>query len=230
MVTKLRRKRRILSLANVAGLVSKGVASINKTVEPIARHWDTHNLRSLAQDGPLWVAFGDSVTQGIGASHPHKSYAGLVLERLRAQTGEPWRLINLSMTGGRFGDVVEHQLPAMHDAGLQPDVVSAIIGSNDVIWRRDTDAIIDDARAMVDALPHEAVLSRVSEARADRRRTGVNDVFDSAAASGDVRLFEAWDWPTGHGMWAEDRFHPNDRAYECLADNLWDALLDHDIV
>ncbi len=230
MVTRLRRKRRLLSLANVAGLFSAGVASINKTIEPVARHWDDHNTRSLDGDGPLWVALGDSVTQGIGASHPHKSYAALVLERLRHHTGEPWRLINLSMTGGRFEDVVERQLPAMRHAGLEPVVVSAIIGSNDVIWRRDADGVIADARKLVDALPGEAVLSRVSEARPDRKRLGVNEVFDTAAQRGRVRLFEAWDWPTGRNMWAEDRFHPNDRAYECLADNLWNAMLDHRVV
>lgn len=224
---RLRRRRRPLSLARLAGLVSTGVANINATLEPFAQYWDDHNLRMLKSDGPLWVALGDSVTQGIGASHPEKSYVPLVMERLQERSSEPWRVINLSMSGGRFEDVIRHQLPAIRAAGLEPAVVSAVIGSNDVIWRRDTDGIIADARGLIDALPPQTLLSRLSEAREDARRLGVNSVFDLAAADGGVHLFEAWDWPAGEQMWAEDRFHPSDNAYVHLADNVWNAIVRH---
>lgn len=224
MLPPLRRPRRLVSLSRIAGLFSKGVRSINETIEPVAQHWDAHNAEALHEDGPLWVALGDSVTQGIGASSPATSYAGLVLDELIEHTGRPWRLINLSMTGARFADVIDHQLPAMVDAGLSPEVVTAIVGSNDLIWRRDTDGIITDAHRLVEALPAGTILSRVSEARADEKRLGVNRVFDAAAAVGRVQLFEAWDWPTGQGMWAADRFHPNDKAHRVLADNTWQAM------
>jgi lysophospholipase L1-like esterase len=128
------------------------------------------------------------------------------------------------MSGGRFEDIVHRQLPAMRGAGLDPDIMTAVIGSNDVIWRRDTEGIIADARLVVDALPSDALLSRVSEARHDRRRRGVNEVFEDAQQRGAVTLFEAWDWPTGVGVWAEDNFHPNDAAYRYIADNVWQAM------
>lgn len=226
----LRRRRRLLNLASIAARFSKGVAKIEATIEPFAQWWDEHNHRALHQHGPLWVAFGDSVTQGIGASEPSQSYAARALDELRQRTGEPWRLINLSMSGARFDDVVTHQLDVLHEYQLEPDIVSAVIGSNDVIWRRDTDRVIDDARRLVERLPSGTLLSRVSEARRDRRRLGVNRVFDAAADAGRVRLYEAWDWPTGHEMWAEDRFHPNDRAHGHLADNLTAALHQHGLI
>ena len=206
------------------------MAKIEATVEPFAQWWDAHNHRALHDDGPLWVALGDSVTQGIGASEPAKSYAVTVLDQVRAQSGRSWRLINLSMSGARFSDVVDHQLEVLHRYNLRPRVVSAVIGSNDVIWRRNTDAIVDDARQLVDALPEGTALSRVSEARRDRRRVGVNQVFNAAAATGRVRLYEAWDWPTGEGMSAEDRFHPNDRAHTHLAENLLGAFERHAVI
>ncbi|MGI9623762.1 MAG: SGNH/GDSL hydrolase family protein [Acidimicrobiales bacterium] len=221
----LRRRRRKVNLTRVMARFHEGVATIDATVEPFAQFWDEYNARSLEQQGPLWVALGDSVTQGIGASAPDRSFPFQVLDDLRAKTGQPWRLINLSMSGARFADVERKQLPVLEAFNLAPTAVSAVIGSNDVIWRRNTPAIVDDARRMVDALPPGTVLSRLSEARTDRRRIGANQVFQGAAAIGSVHLYEAWDWPTGDGMWAEDNFHPNDSAHVFLADNLVKAFV-----
>ncbi|MFN3220223.1 MAG: SGNH/GDSL hydrolase family protein [Acidimicrobiales bacterium] len=220
----LRRPRRPVNLARVASLVSKGVAAVDATVEPFAAEWDRRNAAALTVDGPLWVALGDSVTQGIGAGDVDASYPAIVVRYLRETTGEPWRLINLSMSGARFADVVDPQLTVLRDAGLEPDLVTALVGSNDLIWRRDTDAVIADARRLVDALPGGTILSRVAEGPSDRRRLGVNRVFTTAEAAGRVRLYDAWAWPSAAGMWAQDRFHPNDRAHEHLAENLLGAL------
>jgi lysophospholipase L1-like esterase len=213
-----------VNLARVAALVSKGVAAVDATVEPVAAEWDRRNAAALTAEGPLWIALGDSVTQGIGATDVDASYPAIVVRSLRETTGEPWRLINLSMSGARFADVVDPQLRVLRDAGLEPDLVTALVGSNDLIWRRDTDAVIADARRLVDVLPVGTILSRVAEGPSDRRRLGVNRVFTTAEAAGRVRLYDAWAWPSAAGMWAQDRFHPNDRAHEHLAENLLGAL------
>ena len=41
----------------------------------------------------------------------------------------------------------------------------------------------------------------------------------------EASIFSTRDWPTGEGMWAEDRFHPNDEAYKYIANNLWTSLV-----
>ncbi|GIR36230.1 MAG: hypothetical protein CM15mP49_16150 [Actinomycetota bacterium] len=46
------------------------------------------------------------------------------------------------MSGGRFLDVVERQLPIIEDYQLQPSLVTTIIGSNDLMWRRDKESIL----------------------------------------------------------------------------------------
>ena len=226
----LRRRRRRLNLTDIAARVFKGVASVEATIEPFAQQWDDWNDAALRADGPLWVALGDSVTQGIGASGPTQSYPALVLKHLRETSGQPWRLINLSMSGARFEDVVRHQLPTMIQAGLEPQAVSAVIGSNDVIWRRDTNAIVSDARQLIKALPPGTILSRLGKTRRDHRRVGVNQVFDAAEEAGRVHLYRAWDWPTGVGMWAEDNFHPNNAAHGLLSKNLIDAFDAHGVM
>jgi lysophospholipase L1-like esterase len=226
----LRRPRRRINLTDIAKRFLSGVREVDATIEPFARYWDDHNHAALHETGPLWVALGDSVTQGIGASEPSQSYVSRVHDELRHRTGEPWRVINLAMSGARFTDVVTPQITALHASGLQPDLVTAVIGSNDVIWRRDIDAIVVDAERLLAHLPHRTVLSRLGRTRVDRRRVEVNKKFDAAAETGAVRLYQAWDWPTAGGMWAADKFHPNDRAYGHLADNLVEALDNHGIV
>lgn len=226
----LRRTRRKINITSLAGRVFDGVAKVDATVEPYAQWWDEWNDEALSQRGPLWVALGDSVTQGIGASHPSRGYAIRTLERMREDTGEPWRLINLSMSGGRFQDVVDHQLPIIDAYGLTPQALSVVIGSNDVIWRRNTRRIVEDAQALVDALPADALLSTVAGSNRERRRAGVNRVFNTAATAGRVNLFDAWNWPRDQHLWAEDKFHPNDNAYHHLHENLYVALRSHRIL
>jgi acyl-CoA thioesterase-1 len=87
-----------------------------------ARYWLAHNDRVLARDdGPLWVVLGDSTAQGLGASSPDGGYVGQVLAELRQETGLPWRVLNLSVSGSLARDVLGAQLPLMLPAELHHD-------------------------------------------------------------------------------------------------------------
>ena len=80
---------------------------------------------------------------------------------------------------------------------------------------------------MLDALPRGTFLSKVSRSQKNDRRGLINAAFSESQKSGKVHLFNAWNRPTGTGMWAEDRFHPNDGAYKLIANNLWASLLEN---
>ena len=67
----------------------------------------------LPSPGPLWVVLGDSTAQGLGALSPDGGYVGQVLAELRRQTGLPWRVLNLSVSGSLTRDVLGAQLPVM---------------------------------------------------------------------------------------------------------------------
>ncbi|MBA4809403.1 MAG: hypothetical protein CBC37_00720 [Acidimicrobiaceae bacterium TMED77] len=220
----LRRHKKRIDLSQIAGRLSEGVALVNSTVEPRAMYWDDYNKGNLHSEGPLWIALGDSVTQGIGSSLPSTSYASLVLERLKQRTKQKWRLINLSMSGARFSDVINSQLPLLEDYQLKPKLITAIIGSNDIMWRRGTSAIAKDAEELMRVLPTGTYLSRISRSNGRGRRTAIADTFENLAPARDIKLFNAWNWPTAEGMWAQDKFHPNDDAHSYIADNLWSSL------
>ncbi|MEQ8717388.1 MAG: SGNH/GDSL hydrolase family protein [Acidimicrobiales bacterium] len=227
-VPKLRRDRSGLSLTKIAARFHGGVREVEEQIEPYARWWDEANAAALEAEGPLWVAFGDSTAQGIGADEPSGSYVGQALMKLRDVSGQPWRVLNLSMTGARFADVSGHQVPAARSVlnGSVPALVTCVVGTNDVLFRWGFDGIVEDARAMVEAVPDDTLLGRLGSSRG-RRRIAVNEIFATAEAEGGVDLFDVWVWPDdGERRLAADGFHPNDLGYEMMADALMSAVRD----
>jgi hypothetical protein len=80
-----------------------GVRSVQEQVLPYAVWWESHNRVAVGGDGPLWVALGDSMTQGIGASAPDRGWVGQLSERL-AVRGWDHRVVNLGVNGARGED------------------------------------------------------------------------------------------------------------------------------
>lgn len=213
---------RRFDLPKYVGRFFKGVAEIDEQVIPYAESWGRHNEAALAADGPLWVALGDSSSQGIGATDWTGSWVMLVLERLRELTAEPWQVVNLSMSGGRFRDVIDTQLPLLDRHVSSPDMVTCVIGSNDMMWRRSSDPVLKDARDLAARLPTGTVLSHLG-GPGDRRRA-VNETFTDAATERAYELFNIWHWPSPKNALAADRIHPSDLGYEYMADLAWDKI------
>jgi len=218
---KLRRARRV-DVPGLVGRVLPAVAEIDGQVEPYAEAWDRHNAEAIGASGPLWVALGDSATQGIGATAWNQSWVMAVLDRLREATGDSWRLVNLAMSGGRFRDVSDTQVPVMNEFLPAPDLVTCVIGSNDMMWRRGNDRVIADAVTVAESLPVQTLLSRLGGP--GKRPSEINRRFREIAAQRDLDLFQVWDWPSAKGALADDRIHPSDLGYSYMADCAWTAL------
>ena len=142
-----------------------------------------------------------------------------MLERLRATSGEPWRIVNLAMSGGRFADVSNRQIPVLQTMLPTPQLVTCVIGSNDLMWRRRTDGIYADATETVSLLPNETFLSRLNGP--GPRPGAINKIFEAQAAVTDLQLFNIWNWPSGRGALAVDRVHPSDIGYGHMTELAW---------
>lgn len=97
----------------------------------------------------MWVVLGDSTAQGLGATNPDGGHVGQVLAGLREQTGQPWRVLNLSVSGSLTRDVTGVQLPRI-PAGA--DLVTCGIGVNDILYTS-PGKLFADLRALIVALP-----------------------------------------------------------------------------
>ena len=221
---RLRRTNR-LTLGKIGALFVSSIRAVNATVEPRADEWDRLNDEALQGDGPLWLVLGDSASQGIGSSAIETSYVQVVRGRLDAHTGATWRVLNLSVTGARMGGVVERQLAAWEHMGLEADVVTCLAGANDVFARSSSRTLASAAGRLLDALPRGSVVGQLGAGGPSQRRVSLaRSLFREWAEAGHIVLFDPWRWPTMRGMWAQDRFHPNDDGYAAIADQLWDVL------
>ncbi|MEU6698206.1 SGNH/GDSL hydrolase family protein [Pseudonocardia sp. NPDC046786] len=205
-------------LITLASRVLPGIRRVQGQIEPYAEFWEAHNRAALGRTGPLWIALGDSMAQGIGATTPDGGWAG----RLAPALGERWRLVNLSQYGARVDDVLDRQLPAA--LRLRPDLLVCLIGSNDLMQPRHQDGIGDRYARLLDRLPRGTVIGNQPGTFAAALQ--VNGLIDDAVRRRGLVLAELRDPRTRHwrGKLASDRFHPNDRGYAAIAEVFTEAL------
>ncbi|GAA4692474.1 SGNH/GDSL hydrolase family protein [Nocardioides nanhaiensis] len=212
------------------GLVVPGINRVRAQAEPYADEWSARNREALGMPGRRWIALGDSMSQGVGASSPDAGLVGLLAGRL-ADAGHELRVVNLSATGARVSDLVEQQVPVMQalppsDPAAGPDLVTVVAGSNDLFGgRQHSSALPDLMRRLVGLLPRGAVVATLPQPSAAAREA--NTHLDDAARHGHVRLVDLrTSGPTSwKGMLAPDFFHPNDRGYAAMAEAFEPVLL-----
>lgn len=202
----------------IASAVLPGVRAVQAQIVPYAQAWRAHNLAALAADGPLWVALGDSMTQGIGAGAYDRGYVG------QLAATQPFRVVNLGFSGALVGDVLERQLPAMAALGAAPALVTLLIGSNDAMSAQARERLAHDFPRLLAALPPGTVVGTMPAPHATAR--AINRMIDEAAGPRGLVLAEFRDprmrqW---RGKLAADLFHPNDLGYAGMAGVFAEAL------
>ena len=182
-----------------------------------------------------YVVIGDSTAAGRGGHYEQ----GIALSTARhlAET-RPVTLVNLAVSGAKVQDVVEGQLPEA--VRLKPDVVLLAVGANDVTHFTTSGAIAAGLSSIIDQLsaakPGVRIVLTGSPAVGTARRFAqplrwlagvetnrvnrvVEMVIEGAKGRGrrvtwapiarDTEAAFAQD----PGLFAPDRFHPNDRGY-----------------
>lgn len=195
------------------------VRAVQEQVQPYAVWWESHNRAAASGRGPLWVALGDSMTQGIGASSPDRGWVGQLSGRLVAR-GWDHRLVNLGVNGARVEDLLDRQLPvlrALTAEGTPAALVTVIIGSNDIVVRRHRRGLAERFDGMLDLLPDRTVVANLPNPHREARV--IDAMLLERAESGrlvlvDIRRDGPRSW---RGRLASDRFHPNDQGYADLA-------------
>jgi lysophospholipase L1-like esterase len=209
---------------SLAGRLVPGIARVRAQAGPFADAWQAANAAALTETGPLWVALGDSMSQGLGA---HDISGGWVsqLHAALAADGRPLRLVNLSVTGARISDVLSSQLPRLTDLSAGPALVTVLAGANDMLRRSRRPAAVRDYAALLDRLP----AGRTVVATLPRRNAAalaVNALIDGAAAAGRIQVAEMRGM-TVRAMLStrgEDLFHPGERGYAMIATAFRDAI------
>ncbi len=202
------------SVWRVARVFVPGVRQVHAQVAVFAKAWEEANARSLGDEGPLWVVLGDSTAQGIGAPAHDQGYVGQLRVVLDEHASVPWRVLNLSLSGGKAADVVASQLPQLEALDFPPDLVTCAIGANDML-RTPLDALLATLREIMRRLPEGSLIATIPQGLRPARATVVNDVIRTEAPSAGLVVADVWAHtaPPWHGKLAADGFHPGLTGY-----------------
>ena len=198
-----------------------GMVRLADMIPVHSAHW---REQQRAKGELIYVAIGDSAAQGIGASTPGRSYVGLLARSIRRETGRTVRVVNLSQSGARLREALEHLMPRL--AKLQPDVVTVSIGANDIA-NFDPERFERELRELYSALPPGAIVADLPSfyfGESERRVRVANKIVRRIAAelSFEVAPLHRTTWArtaarTALRDVASDFFHPNDRGYAVWA-------------
>ena len=214
--------------AGKLGRWTDGVAAMRADRRTFAGYWAAHNdlvREERASEGagadPLWVVLGDSTAQGLGAPGPKGGYVGQALTQLRRNTGQHWRVINLSVSGALTRDVLAEQIPLLADE--QPDLVTCGAGANDIMYSA-PGKLFADLRELLKAVPDNTVLldlplltgfwgivGRISVPYITRINRVIHEVAQQRNLP--VAQVSAHFTPPWAGKFSCDNFHPSQDGY-----------------
>lgn len=178
--------------------------------------------RTPIAPGDTVLAFGDSVTYGVGAADG-EDWPTLLAER----TG--WVVVN----GGVSGDTAQngrHRIQALLDEH-RPRLVIIEIGGNDFLRRRPHSAVKEDLRATIaavrnaDAQPVLVAVPELSLMAVVAGRPSDAALYAELAEEENIPLIEnVFSEVLGDPGLHADQIHPNAAGYARMADGIMEAL------
>jgi len=191
------------------------------------------------------VALGDSYTIGTGLTDESQNFPSLLAKKLSEESGIEVALVNLSVNGYTTTDLIREELPIARR--LRPELVTIMIGANDVVQGSGESAYrtrlaeIYDALVGLElpatnvlavstpdfsALPGATPFGTATDLRT--RIDAFNRIAQSEAAArgfhyADIsaisrELRRGRDWLAGDGL------HPGPVQHRAIADHLWTFL------
>ena len=195
----------------------------------------------------VYLALGDSYTIGTGASHESRNFPSLLAAHVQEATRRKVEVVNPAVNGFTTIDVLAKELGYITD--LKPDLVSVLIGVNDLVQGRRAqqyreslieiyDAIVATqlpaGRVAAISIPNWSVVPAAREYGDPARVRSITEQFNAVARQeAEARSFlwvdltEVSTRATGSTGWiAADDLHPGDAQYAAWAEEIWSHLRD----
>jgi lysophospholipase L1-like esterase len=192
-----------------------------------------------------YLALGDSLTIGTGASNEHHNFPTQLSRKLSAESGRLVRLTNHAVDGATTDDLIRDQLDQVDS--VRPDYVSVLIGANDIsqgrgraeyqgslIWIYDVIASrgLPPTRVATISIPDwSAVPAGGRFGNPDSLRLvieGFNAVARTESATRGFVFVDIAELSRSRlaeeGWTSADGLHPGDPQYAAWADHIWDQV------
>ena len=195
----------------------------------------------------VYLALGDSYTIGTGASHESRNFPSLLAAKLQEAGGREVEVVNPAVNGFTTIDLLAKELGYITD--MKPDLVSVLIGVNDLVQGRGAqqyreslaeiyDAIaatgLPDGRVAAISIPDWSVAPAARDYGDPTRLRSLTEQFNAVAQQeGEARRFSWVDLTEvstramGSTGWiAADDLHPGDAQYAAWAEEIWSNVRD----
>ena len=203
------------------------------------------HCRARVNSGVRYLALGDSYTIGTGASSKARNYPSILAARLTEANGRKVGLTNPAVNGFTTQDVIDNELGYVRR--LKPQLVSILIGVNDLVQGRTPDqyakslVTIYDAvgtlglaagRVVAISIPNWSVVPVAASFGDPVRIRGLTDTFNAIARQEAETHGFTWVDVTavstsglGSPGWiSSDQLHPGDAQYAAWAEVIWNAV------
>ena len=177
----------------------------------------------------MYLALGDSFTIGTGTT-PERSFPA-ALVRLWARAGRECDLRNPAVNGYTTDDLIRAELPLLAD--LAPDLITLLIGANDIVAGSSDERYRAQLRRIHDRLRRTPGAARYALPQPDWSLTTAGAAYGAPARTRDtierfnaiarqeaerggatyVDLFPLMREQMRRGMVAPDGLHPSEAAY-----------------
>lgn len=179
--------------------------------------------------GLRWLAIGDSITRGTGATVLSKGYLYQTRKLLKAN-GKPCSLINTGIVGIRSDEMLAKYKG--YGGRCDPDLVTIMAGTNDITqsvnvstYTTNLSNLIDDIRSQKVVGQCQIVLCTIIF-RTDAsysQNAAFNQAINDVAASKGVQVVDTAS-AFSSATYMTDTWHPNDAGHLLLANVLHPAL------
>jgi len=195
----------------------------------------------------VYLALGDSYTIGTGASHESRNFPSLLAVHVQETTRREVEVVNPAVNGFTTIDLLAKELGYITD--LKPDLVSVLIGVNDLVQGRRAqqyrESLIEiynaiaatqlpAGRVAAISIPNWSVVPAARDYGDPARVRSLTEQFNAVAKQeAEARSFlwvdltEVSTRATGSTGWiAADDLHPGDAQYAAWAEEIWSHLRD----
>ena len=181
-----------------------------------------------------YLALGDSYTIGTGAPDRAHAWPSIIAGRLGAE------LTNPAVNGYTTEDLIREELPLFRT--LKPELVTVLIGVNDLVQGRTPDAYrkslrtiyddVKDARVVAVSIPTWSYVPAAANFGGAGQVERLTGIFNAVAREeADTRGF-AWvdigpvstSRIGSRGWIASDQLHPGDAQYAAWAEVIWPVV------
>lgn len=244
---KLNIKIIIIVLLIIAVYLNRAYAHIysnlNSLSAPIEKNYMTKQTFSAKSKTLNYVALGDSLTSGVGASSVDFSLPALLAEKISTGRAVPIKVINLAVPGATSFDLLAQQVANIGQ--YNPDIITVFIGTNDVHNFVPLDKFKDNLTSAINSIKQATKaqiylinIPYIGEKEAilppydlffDMKIKEYNGVIANAAKNSNVRLIDLYSSSkqlqnASDDMYSSDHFHPSDKGYQLWANLIYDGL------